>query len=114
MNCMSCEQRGWGVISVVSMTTVLHWYKPEITNFDPWVLFFRPIEPSHKFSSLDFLDLRFIQLKYHFCRLPGRVVKSHAIVIETVSVQNLLAPFCCVLGKETLQHFPLLAGLNKL
>ena len=28
-----------------------------------------------------------------------------------VSVQNPLAPFCCVLGKDTLWHFPLLGGL---
>ena len=26
-------------------------------------------------------------------------------VINTVSVQNLLAPFCCVLEKDTLRHF---------
>ena len=30
----------------------------------------------------------------------------------TVSVQNSLAPSCCVLGKDTLQHFPLLGGLQ--
>ena len=29
------------------------------------------------------------------------------------SVQNPLAPFCCVLGKDTLRHFPLLGGLDK-
>ena len=27
--------------------------------------------------------------------------------------QNPLAPFCCVLGKDTLWHFPLLGGLSK-
>ena len=26
---------------------------------------------------------------------------------------NPLAPFCCVLGKDTLRHFPLLGGLDK-
>ena len=30
-----------------------------------------------------------------------------------VSVQNSLAPFCCVLGKDTLWHFPLLGRLDK-
>ena len=29
---------------------------------------------------------------------------------NTVSVLNPLAPFCCVLGKDTLRHFPLLSG----
>ena len=38
---------------------------------------------------------------------------SIVIVISMVSVQNLLAPFCCVLGKETLWHFPLLGSLGK-
>ena len=37
----------------------------------------------------------------------GRVVKAPG------SVQNLLAPFCCVLGEDTLRHFPLLSGLGK-
>ena len=27
--------------------------------------------------------------------------------------QNPLAPFCCVLGKDTLRHIPLLGGLGK-
>ena len=27
--------------------------------------------------------------------------------------KNPLAPFCCVLGKDTLRHFPLLGGLDK-
>ena len=26
---------------------------------------------------------------------------------------NPLTPFCCVLGKDTLRHFPLLGGLDK-
>ena len=26
---------------------------------------------------------------------------------------NLVAPFCCVLGKDTLRHIPLLGGLGK-
>ena len=30
-----------------------------------------------------------------------------------ISVQNLLAPFCFVLGKSILRHFPLLVGLGK-
>ena len=29
-------------------------------------------------------------------------------MIDMVSVQNLLAPFCCVLGKDTLWHISLL------
>ena len=36
-----------------------------------------------------------------------------AIVINMVWVQNLLALFCCVLGKDTLRHFPLLGCLGK-
>ena len=32
---------------------------------------------------------------------------------HTVSVQNLLAPSCCVLEKDTLRHIPLLGGLDK-
>ena len=37
---------------------------------------------------------------------------SAEIVIQMVSVQNLLTPFYCVLGKDTLQHFLLLGGLG--
>ena len=33
--------------------------------------------------------------------------------IEMISVQNLLVSFCCDLGKDALQHFPLLGGLGK-
>ena len=45
----------------------------------------------------------------------GSVVEwqSAGLVTNTVSVQNLLAPFCCVLGKDTLRHFPLLGGPGK-
>ena len=39
-------------------------------------------------------------------------VKSIAIAINTFMVQNLLPPVCCVLGKDTLQHFPLLGSLQ--
>ena len=39
--------------------------------------------------------------------------KSAGIVINMVSLQNLLAQFCCVLGKDTLRLFPLLGGLGK-
>ena len=39
------------------------------------------------------------------------VVKSAVIVINMVSVQNLLAPFCCVLGEDTLRHFSCLVLL---
>ena len=42
-----------------------------------------------------------------------RVVKSTVIVIDMVSVQNVLAPFCCTLGKDTLQRFSLLGDLSK-
>ena len=34
-------------------------------------------------------------------------------VIDLVPIQNLLAPFCCVLGKDTFRHFSLLGGLGK-
>ena len=35
------------------------------------------------------------------------------LMTNMVSVQNPLAPFCCVLGKDTLRHIPLLVGLGK-
>ena len=35
------------------------------------------------------------------------------IVIDMVLVQNLLVPFCCILGKDTLWPFPLLGRLGK-
>ena len=41
------------------------------------------------------------------------MAKSVVIAIDTVSVQNLLVPFRCVLEKVTLCHFPLLGGLSK-
>ena len=44
-------------------------------------------------------------------RQRDRVVRAPGF--DTVPVQNLLAPFCCVLGKDTLQHFSLLGGLGK-
>ena len=47
------------------------------------------------------------------CWQRGRVVKNAMTVINMVAVENLLAPFCCVLGKDTLRHFPLLGGLGK-
>ena len=34
-------------------------------------------------------------------------------MIDMVSVQNLLAPYCCVSGKDTLRHFPPFGGLSK-
>ena len=39
-------------------------------------------------------------------------VYSAVIVIEMVSVQNLLAPFRYIFEKDTLRHFPLLGGLT--
>ena len=38
---------------------------------------------------------------------------SNLVVIDMVSIQNLHVPFCCVLGKDTLQHFPFLASSSK-
>ena len=35
---------------------------------------------------------------------------KNAVVIDMVSVQNLLVPFCCFLGKDTLRHFLQLGG----
>ena len=43
----------------------------------------------------------------------GQVVKSAKIVIDMILVQNLLKPFCCFLGKDTLRRFSLLGGLSK-
>ena len=37
---------------------------------------------------------------------------SAGVAIDIVSIQNLLAPFFCVLGKDTLRYFPLLGGLG--
>ena len=34
-------------------------------------------------------------------------------VIDMILVQHLLAPFCCVLEKDTKRYFPLLSGLGK-
>ena len=39
--------------------------------------------------------------------------KSAGLVTNMISVQNPLMPFCCVLGKDTLQHIPLLSGPGK-
>ena len=33
-------------------------------------------------------------------RLRGQGVESAMIVVDIILVQNLLAPFCCVLGKK--------------
>ena len=33
-------------------------------------------------------------------------------VIDTIAVQNLLTLLCCIFGKYTLGHFPLLSGLG--
>ena len=47
-------------------------------------------------------------------RQHGPVVRAPGLCsINMVSVQNLLVPFCCVLGKNTLLHFPLRGGLGK-
>ena len=43
----------------------------------------------------------------------GRVDKNAVIVIDTVWVQNLLEPFYCVLGKNTLLHFTVFGGLGE-
>ena len=43
-----------------------------------------------------------------------RVVKSTVNVIKIISIQNLLVPFCCVVEKDTLWHFPLLGSLSNL
>ena len=47
------------------------------------------------------------------CRQRERVVKSAVIMIDTFAVQNLLAPFCFVRGKDTLRRFLLIGGLLK-
>ena len=39
--------------------------------------------------------------------------KRAVLMTNVVSFQNPLAPFCCVLGKNTLRHFSLLGGLGK-
>ena len=38
---------------------------------------------------------------------------QQSIMINMVPVRNPLAPFCGVLGKDTLRQFPLLGGLGK-
>ena len=47
------------------------------------------------------------RLCYRQSRHRSRVIKRAGIVIDMVSIQYLLAPFCCVLGKDT---FPLLGS----
>ena len=59
-----------------------------------------------------FAKLRFISVEW-LCRQRGQFVKSFVIVIDMVLVQNPLAPFCCVLGKDTLQYVLLVAGVSK-
>ena len=53
--------------------------------------------------------------KSFYEKLVGSVAEwsSVVIVITMVSVQNLLAPFSCVLGKDILVHFFLLGGFSK-
>ena len=48
-----------------------------------------------------------------FSYVVGSVVEWLNAELETttVSVQNPLAPFCCVLGKDTLRHIPCLVVL---
>ena len=41
----------------------------------------------------------------------SRVIKSVMFVIEMISVKNLLASFCCVLGKTLYDTFPCLVVL---
>ena len=53
------------------------------------------------------------KIKARIKQQRGRVVKSAVIVIDMVLVQNLLKPFCCVVGKDTLRHFSLLGDLGK-
>ena len=38
---------------------------------------------------------------------------KHQLMTNMVLVQNPTVPFCCVLGKDTLRHFPLLGGPGK-
>ena len=47
------------------------------------------------------------------CRHVWSSGQSAGLVINTVSVQNPLAPLCCVLGKDTLRHILLLGGPGK-
>ena len=42
-----------------------------------------------------------------------RVAKSTVVVIDVLSVQNLLVPFCCAFENDTLQHFLLLDDLGQ-
>ena len=41
------------------------------------------------------------------------MLKRAVIVIGMTSFQNLPAPICCVLGKDTLRYLALLGGLGK-
>ena len=44
-------------------------------------------------------------------RLKAQILLAN--VIEKVALQNLLAPFCCVFGKEMSQNFSLLRNQSK-
>ena len=46
-------------------------------------------------------------------RQSGRVAKSAVIVINMVSIKNLLSSFCCILEKSILRRFSQLGGLGK-
>ena len=51
-------------------------------------------------------------LAYPGSRQCGRAAKSAVIAIDAVSVQNLLAPFCCIVGKTFYSAFPGLVVLK--
>ena len=56
---------------------------------------------------------KILRFTFKSSKMLDQQLNSLRAVNQMVSVQNPLKPFCCVLGKDTLRHFPLLGGLDK-
>ena len=70
---------------------------------------------TYRFAVGELSKIISIELKKHCKVFVGCVVEwlEHRDGHNMISVQNLLASFCCVLEKETIGHFPLLGGPGK-
>ena len=80
----------------------------EPTTFSLKLTLFLPITNFH--SNRFFFELDSTESS------SGRVVKSAILMthaVDTVSVENLLASFCCVFRKDALRRFPLLGDFSK-
>ena len=75
----------------------------------------RTISKYNHWKKVDFMNKQILKevCIWNSRRQRGPVIKCAVIVIDNVSVHNLIAPFCFVLGKESLRYFPLIDGLGK-